>query len=35
MTGCVLLVYAAGTMVDAVRAWLFGRVRKALVLQKK
>lgn len=25
MVGCVLLVYAAGTAVDAVRAWVFGR----------
>lgn len=30
MIGCVFLVYAAGTAVDAARAWLFGRVRKAL-----
>lgn len=30
MIGCVLLVYVAGTAVDAVRAWLFGRVRKVL-----
>lgn len=28
MIGCVLLVYVAGTVVDAVRAWLFGRVKK-------
>lgn len=27
MIGCVLLVYAAGTAVDAIRAWIFKKVR--------
>lgn len=34
MIGCVFLVYAAGTAVDAVRAWLFGKVRKILMSGK-
>lgn len=34
MIGCVFLVYAAGTAVDAARAWLFGKVRKILMSGK-
>lgn len=30
MIGCILFVYMAGTVVDMVRTWLFGRCRKAL-----
>lgn len=34
MIGCILLVFVIGTAVDAARAWLFGQVKKILLVKK-
>ncbi len=34
MIGCILLVYAVGTAVDFVRAWLFGKAGKGIALAR-
>lgn len=34
MIGCILLVFAVGIVVDAMRAWLFGQVQKSLSRKK-